>query len=173
MSRYLKRIILFLVIAIASYGFTIYATPYVILLVVKIGAKSTLNEPVYADIMTDKDRFVTMPNPDFLYVACGYSVLKTPVRITGNMPEDSYCSLALYSANTLNFFIRNDKQAKDKKVDVLLVRKGEGSKYTDSYEEVVEAPFPFGVMLVRILIENPDDLSYIREIQKSFVVTPI
>lgn len=173
MNRKIKYTILLFAIVIFSYWCTLVATPYAILLAIKIGSKSTLNQPVYANVMTEKDRQVVMPNPDFLYVACGYDIRKSPIRITGIMPEDSYCSLALYTSNTLNFYIQNDRQTKNKKVDLLLVKKGEEANYKESNDKVIISPTKVGVMLVRILINDTSKLDYYKNIQRSYLITPL
>jgi uncharacterized membrane protein len=173
MSKSLKYTCLLIASGLLSYWLTVSLTPYVILLAVKTGSKSTLNQPVYAGIITEKDRHVVMPNPDFLYVACGYDLRKSPVRITGVMPDSSYCSVALYAANTLNFYIRNDRQTADRNVDFLLVKKGEEDKYDNTENTIVSSPTSAGVMLVRILIEDTAKINYLKEIQHTFKVTPL
>lgn len=170
MIRYLKGILILLISAVAGYLLTVQATPYVILLAIKKGSGTTMNSPVYADIITDDHRQVVMPNPDFLYVACGYDIRKAPLRITGTMPEDSYCSVALYAANTLNFYIRNDRQTPGKEVDILLVKQGDEARYADTHPKVVASPSSVGFMLVRILVRDTSEVGYLKGVQGSWKV---
>jgi uncharacterized membrane protein len=170
MRKLITAIIIVLLSAAVGYWLAIIATPYVVLLKVKSGAQSSFNQPVYADLITDKDRHVVMPNPDFLYVVCGYDIRKSPVRITGMMPDSNYCSVALYSANTRNFYIRNDRQTPGKQVDFLLVKKGDEAKYAGTLDEIVVSPSSIGVMLVRILVRDTSEVEYLKGMQRSWKV---
>jgi len=96
MRRTTSGILIFSLTAWAAYQTTVFLTPYVVLLKVKLHSRSEFNQPVYADRITDKDRHVVLPNPDFLYVAAGYSLRQAPIRITGRMPQGTYSSVALY-----------------------------------------------------------------------------
>ena len=156
--------------AFAAYYLTVLATPYAVLAFVKTGAKSKLNQPVYSDIITDKDRHVVLPNPDFLYVACGYNLWEGPLRITGKMPDNSYASVALYASNTKNYYILNDRQVPQKEFDVLLVKEKDRSKFQTSENEVVASPTNLGVILMRILINDTSNIDYLSNIRDSFKV---
>lgn len=169
MNTVLKRSFLFSIVAVAAYFLTIFLTPYVILLVVKAGARSELNVPVYTDVITEKDRHVVLPNPDFLYVASGYNLLNGPVRISGRMPDSSYYSFSLYTANTKNYYIKNDRDTPEKEYAVILTHNKEDiKKYPQN--EVIVSPTYIGAMLVRVLIDKTENIEQLKEVQRSFKV---
>ncbi len=168
MRKTATGLLIFLLTALPAYHLAVFLTPYAVLLKVKLSSRSDFNKPVYADIITGKDRYVVLPNPDFIYVAAGYDIRKSPVRITGVMPEGTYCSVALYASNTLNYFIQNDRQLPGKKVDLFLVKEGDEMKYDEKGAQVVFSPSSMGTMLVRILINDTSRIDYLKEVQKTF-----
>ncbi len=173
MRKTISGILIFTLTGFAAYWSVIFVTPYAVLLKVKLSSRSEFNHPIYADIITDKDRHVVLPNPDFLYVVSGYDIRKSPVRITGKMPEDAYSSIAVYSNNTLNFFIKNDRQTPSKEFNILLVKEGEDVKYSESGSEVLPAPSNLGTVMMRILIDDTSRIDYLKEIQKTFRIEPL
>lgn len=147
-----------------GYYFVLFATPRGVLLMLKSRSKGELNQPVYNDVITEKDRLVALPNPDFLYVAMGYDVRKHDLEISGRFPDSSYCSIAFYDTDTRNYFIKNDKEGDDYKI--LLTNNGTHS-YDTEYQPVY-ANSSRGFILVRILITDPSQVEYMKEIQHSF-----
>lgn len=168
----LKAILLFSIAVLAGYFLTVFITPRYILLKIKLNSGSKMNVPVYSDVMTDKDRHVVMPNPDFLYVACGYNLWGGPIRVTGKMPDSTYSSVALYSDNTMNYYIKNDKQTADKKYSFILTR-NEKDKARFMNEEVIVSPSGLGTILTRTLIDKPENIEKLKEVQQSFKVGEI
>ena len=169
MNSTLKSILIVVLAAVAGYFLTIFITPRYILLKIKFNSGSKMNVPVYSDLMTDTHRHVVMPNPDFLYVACGYNLWKGPIRITGKMPDNTYSSVAFYSENTLNYYIKNDRQTPEKKYSFILTRDEEDkAKYPN--EEVVVSPSWLGTILTRTLIAKPENIEQLKEVQRSFKV---
>ncbi|MEX0812864.1 MAG: DUF1254 domain-containing protein [Chitinophagales bacterium] len=168
MKNYILYILLFLLVSIGAYKLTIHATPYAVLFVVKLIGNGVLNEPVYTEAITDKERRVVMPNPDFIYVAMGYNLYNGPVRISGKMPEDSYASVALYNSNTQNYFVLNDRETPNKSFTLLLSREENTNPNKDESSQLISSPSGLGVVLMRILVKDKDNLSYFREIQQSF-----
>jgi len=170
MNRYFKALIIFIAVAIGSYFLVIFITPSVVMLGVKAKAKSTLNVPVYSDVVTHKDRHVVLPNPDFLYVVCGYNLWDGPLKITGTMPDSSYCSFSLYSGNTHNYYIKNDRETPEKKFEILLTYDDCLTANNPQQLECITSPTYMGVMMVRILIDKPENLEKLKEIQRTFKV---
>ncbi|HXH18500.1 MAG TPA: DUF1254 domain-containing protein [Chitinophagales bacterium] len=168
MRKTITGILIFTVAAVAAHYGVIFATPYAVLMKVKSSARSPFNKPVYADVITDKDRKVVLPNPDFLYVAAGYDIRKSPLKITGKMPEGTYSSIAFYSSNTQNYYIRNDRQTPRKEFNILLVKKGEEKKFSADDAEVVASPSSFGTVMMRILIDDTARMDYLKKIQHTF-----
>jgi uncharacterized membrane protein len=170
MNKYFKVLILFIVVAITSYFIVIFITPAAVMLAVKAKATSTLNVPVYSNVITHKDRHVVLPNPDFLYVVCGYNVWNGSLKISGKMPENSYYSFSLYSGNTLNYYIKNDRNTPEKEFELILTHEDCLAANNPQPIECVTSPTYMGVMMVRILIDKPENLEKLKEIQRSFKV---
>ncbi len=169
MNTTIKSILIVVLAAVAGYFLTIFITPRYILLKIKFNSGSKLNVPVYSDVMTEKDRHVVMPNPDFLYVACGYNLWNGPIRVSGKMPDSTYSSVAFYSENTLNYYIKNDRQTSEKRYSFILTRNEEDkAKYPN--EEVVVSPSWLGTILTRTLIDKPENIEQLKELQRSFKV---
>ena len=169
MKTALKSLLILVFAALAGYFLTIYITPRYILLKIKFNSGSKMNVPVYSDVMTDKDRQVVMPNPDFIYAASGYNLNNGPIRITGIMSDSTYSSVAFYSDNTLNFYIKNDKQTKNKKYSFILT-KDEEDKVKYPNDEVIISPSNFGTILTRTLIDKPENIQELMVVQRSFKV---
>ena len=169
MNNTVKSILIVVIAAVAGYFLTIYITPRYILLKIKFNSGSKMNVPVYSEVITEKDRHVVMPNPDFLYVASGYNLWNGPIRISGRMPDSTYSSVAFYSDNTLNYYIKNDKQSPDKKYSFILT-KNEEDKANYPNEEVIISPSFMGTILTRTLIDKPENIEQLKEIQRSFKV---
>lgn len=169
MNTTVKSILIVVFAAVAGYFLTLYITPRYILLKIKFNSGSKMNVPVFSDVITEKDRHVVMPNPDFLYVASGYNLLNGPIRISGNMPDSNYSSVAFYSDNTLNYYIKNDRQTPDKKYSFILT-KNEKDKANYPNEEVIISPSWFGTVLTRTLIDKPENIEQLKEVQRSFKV---
>jgi len=172
MSTTIKSVFIVLVAAFAGYFLTVFLTPHYILLKIKFNSGSKMNVPVYSEVMTQKDRHVVMPNPDFLYVACGYNLWNGPIRISGKMPDSTYASVALYADNTLNYYIKNDRQSPDKSYNFILT-KNEDDKANYPNEEVIVSPSGMGTILTRTLIDAPENIEKRRETQISFKVEEI
>jgi len=170
MNRNVKGVIYFLVAAVASYFLVVFVTPTFILAVVKAKTKSEFNVPVYTKVITDKNRDIVLPNPDFLYVVCGYNVWEGPLKITGTMTDSSYYSLSLYSGNTKNYYIKNNQSATEKEFEIILTNKDGGATINNEGLECITSPSYFGFIIVRILIDNTHNLQKLQEIQSSFKV---
>ena len=115
--------------------------------------------------MDEKARRVVRPSPNLLYSACGYDVSKGPIRLSAPIPKDTYWSLSIFAANTDNFFVINDRQAKSDRVEVILVNKG-GTVPDPGDAIVVEAKAIVGAVLFRMLIPDESRLDELIGIQK-------
>lgn len=173
MQRTLSGLLIFAVAGWLAYHTVVFLTPYAVLLKLKLASHSQFNQPVYADVITDKDRHVVLPNPDFLYVVSGYNIRKAPVRITGRLPEGTYSSIAFYSSNTRNFYVQNDRQTTDKEISILLVKEGDEKKFAGKGGEVVAAPSALGTVMVRMLIDDTGRIGYLKEVQRTFRIHPV
>jgi len=111
------------------------------------------------------------PSPDLLYSICFYDVSKTPLQISATVP-DTYWSISLFQNNTVNFFVKNDRQVQGKKVNFLLI--GKDTSYTNAGNaEVIVSPTDTGVLLFRMLITDATKLSELLRIQKKTCCRPV
>ena len=111
------------------------------------------NRAAYPAPVDASARSVVMPSPDMLYSVCAFDVRQGPVRITADPRLKSYWSIALYTANSDNFFVVNDRMATGKPVNLWLVSEGAnvGGQQPPAGAEVVVSPSPTGFLLMRVL----------------------
>jgi uncharacterized membrane protein len=143
--------------AVLVHVMAVWSTPYLIMKVLMDGpdaqAMHMHNRAVFPPPVSAKVRTVVMPSPDLLYSVCVYDLSTGPVRISANPGLPSYWSIALYGANSDNFFVINDHEAAGKPVDLLLVS-GRDSTMRDSTangSQIVVSPSVKGFMLMRVL----------------------
>lgn len=165
MWKGIRYLFLLIVVAFGAYHFTLWATPRAVLVALKFKAKSELNTPYYNDVVTDRDRMVALPNPDFLYVAMGYDIRSSDLILSGKMPDSTYYSMALYGTDTRNFFRVNDRQCPEKAFSYRLTR---ADVVSESAVQTIVSPTPVGFLLIRILIIDPSQVDHLKEIQRSF-----
>jgi len=151
-----------LVTAILVHLISIWAAPRLIMQILMNGPMAQQmnmqNQAAFPPPVTASSRSVVMPSPDLLYSVCVYDVSSGPVRITANPQLKSYWSIALYAANSDNFYVVNDRKADGKPVDLWLVSEG-GNANTQSVpagSEVVVSPSKKGFLLMRVLTGNYD-----------------
>ncbi len=135
----------------------------------KIG--TTENEFRYAAIPDENSRFVTKPNPDFLYATCFYNLEDGPLHLIGNMPDSTYWSIALYEPNTVNFYVKNDMEFNTDKLD-LIISKNEINNL--GKERNIISPSEKGLILFRILVtdNSPENVERYEAFQKSIMLEP-
>lgn len=118
-----------------------------------IGGKGT-NVITHGERATAAARRIVKPSPDLLYSQCVYDVSRRPLKITSAAPTDTYWSVALYAANTDNFFVLNDTQAKGLPATIILMGPGQTVPPQPDGTHVVTAPSTKGVVLFRTLIND-------------------
>jgi len=96
---------------------------------------------------------VVMPSPDLLYATCAFDVRQRPLRIQADPKLPGYWSIALYAANSDNFFVLNDRQAAGAPVDLVLVGPDTAKPgVLPAGAKVVTAPGGRGLLLMRVLV---------------------
>ena len=106
----------------------------------------------YFPPMTDaSQRRIVMPSPDLLYATCVFDLSSRPLRVRADPKTRGYWSIALYAANSDNFFVINDRQAQGRPVDLLLVGSDRGAVTAPDGALVVRAPGARGMLLMRVL----------------------
>jgi uncharacterized membrane protein len=138
----------------------VWALPWVIMDRVMSGAAAQelnmLNRAAFPPAVDASARRVVMPSPDMLYSVCVFDVSSGPVRVTAQPGLKTYWSIALYGANSDNFFVVNDRQAGDAPVDLWLVSEGPNvsAPSVPAGTQVVVTPSRKGFLLMRVLTGN-------------------
>jgi uncharacterized membrane protein len=119
-----------------------------------------------------QDRHIPrLASPDLAYSAAGFDLSAGPLRITAPV-ADHYSSVSLYAANTDNFFVVNDRQAQGGRFDFLLVGpKSPEPSVPDT--PVVRAPSNTGLILLRFLVVDSDQLGRIESLRPQIACTPL
>ncbi len=117
-----------------------------------------------------KSRIVTTPNNDTLYSSANLDLRAGPVRI--DVPDfgQRYYSIALMDEFTNNFAYIGRRTTGTKAGSFLVVGpswKGQAQKEV----KIIRAPTPDVTLLVRILVDGPDDLDAVHRLQDAIVLT--
>jgi uncharacterized membrane protein len=151
------RVLTLIVTVVVVHVAAVWVAPRIIMQVLMHGSiaqsMNMQNQAAFPPPVTAQSRQVVMPSPDLLYSVCVFDVKDGPVRITANPQLASYWSIALYAANSDNFFVVNDRNAAGKPVDMWLVSEGANAqgKPIPEGSTVVVAPTTEGFLLMRVL----------------------
>jgi uncharacterized membrane protein len=109
---------------------------------------------------------VVRSSPDMLNMFGVYDASREPVRIRCFVPDwDSYWSISLYAWNTENFYVLNDRKAKPGELELIVV--GPGGKHDGKANEtVVAAPTARGVIVIRAVLNNPEDAAGVARVRQ-------
>ena len=156
--------------SICSYNLTIHYIPNIVYGVFhnKIEKNQDIgdNEIKHFDIPNYKSRDVVMPNPDFLYSVSFYDLSSGDLKLKGNMPDSTYWSVSFYKTNTINWYVKNDKEFNSNRLELnLTINNTKG-------ENIIHSPVKKGLMIIRILVENKDQnsIDYYKSLQKSITI---
>ncbi|MDR3497805.1 MAG: DUF1254 domain-containing protein [Parvibaculum sp.] len=137
----------------------------------KIGT-DTKNAFVSPPLATAAARTIVRPSPDLAYSTCVLDLSKGPVRVTVPLTAP-YTSVALYSARTDNYFVRKDRDAAGKDLDIIVVGPGAPSPANvPSGVDVVTAPTARGLVLVRRVVESPEAFPALDAIRHKATCAP-
>jgi uncharacterized membrane protein len=140
-------------VAVVVHLAIVYATPRLLMdAAIERLSAGRYNSWRIAERVTPLSRTIVRPSPDFAYSACPYDVGDGPVVIRA-APWDAYWSLSLYAANSDNFFVLDDREARGG-ADIVVVRRG-GTLPEDA-GRVVTSPSRRGVALIRRLAPTLD-----------------
>jgi uncharacterized membrane protein len=148
------------VTAIIAHLALVWATPRLIMRHVMSSPEAVemnmLNNAAFPPPVDASSRRVVMPSPDMLYSVCVFDVSKGPVRVTAQPGLKTYWSIALYGANSDNFFVVNDREVGDAAVDLWLVSEGPNAAdpTVPNGAKVVVTPSEKGFLLMRVLTGN-------------------
>lgn len=118
----------------------------------------------------EDSRAVVMPNPDFAYVSMFYDIGEGPLNITGQMPDSTYWSVALYEPNTSNHYVKNDMQYGSSNLNVVIAPESQSSTTIDG-AELINSPTKEGFLLIRILGTKRTDVEKQKIIELMKTVT--
>ena len=115
-------------------------------------------------------------SPDMLLIFGTYDVTNGPVSIRCKVPPlDNYWSISLYAWNTDNFFVLNDRTARLRAFDVVVVPPDATHANKKEDEEVVVAPTPKGIVIVRAVVkdrDNREEITQLEGIMRQIAIIP-
>jgi len=172
--RWIVNLLSVVVVAVVAYIAVLGGTPYLIMgrtmkgVANRAGGYNTALSG--GQLPTSASRGVVRPSPDLLYTACAFDVSGGPVLIAG-APSDAYWSVALYAANTDNFYVLDDRQAAGKPVAIVLVSQDRLQSIPADYKtaRIVEPPSKRGIVLFRYLVLDSQELEAARAAQRTAV----
>ncbi len=139
----------------------------------KFGNYRYQNVLFHGPLTSEKTRTVPFPTPHAMVSSCIYNVSDKPLRIKAVIPDSVYFSVTFFARNQDCYFTLNDIEAKQKfghNVEIIL--KSPKSTYNAKGDEIIVLTPRFsklGLILIRIVIMNPEDkneIDRIRKIQK-------
>lgn len=174
----------FIVVAVTVHLLAVWAAPTVIMRMVSskvasVAAGNTQastqavahNGIIHAQQVTAQSRSIVMPSPDMLYSVCSFDLSQGPLHITANPAISTYWSIALYAANSDNFYVINDRQAQGKPVDLTLVPRNSSEAGKPG---VVVAPSDTGLLLMRVLTGNYEaEKAVLEPARRTLQCTPL
>ena len=145
-------------LALAAHVALVRAVPWLVMWRLSANAPPESRQPgaVYLPPMTDHtQRRIVMPSPDLLYASCAFDVSERPLRIRADPKAPHYWSIALYAANSDNFFVVNDRQAGGAPVDLVLIGPHVApSSALPASVQAVRSPTRRGLLLMRVLVTD-------------------
>lgn len=152
-----------LLLALAVHVASVYLVPRFIMLrtMAAISRNAGVNAISHGQRPTARSRGVVRPSPDLLYSTCIYDLgaAHGALRVHARDMPATYWSVSLFDADTNNFFVMNDHQAKNGAVDFLLISPG---AFVDGNRlPVVIAPSERGIVLFRTLINDETHIAQI------------
>jgi uncharacterized membrane protein len=153
----LRRVLVVVSIAAAVHLLAIWAVPRIIMSRLLDGVASAASGGVFLPPMTDaSQRRVVMPSPDLLYALCRLELTDRPVRIRADPDPVPLWSIALYGANSDNFFVLNDREAQGAPVDIVLLPPATGAAGLRLPDGARVLPTPGGpvLLLMRLLVTD-------------------
>lgn len=171
MSGWGKYVIAALGVAIIAHIAVIFATPRVLMnvAITRISSVAGINVWQLSDRVTAASRAIIRPSPDFAYSACVYDLSDGPVVISA-APWEPYWSLSLYAANTDNFFVIDDREARYG-AEITLVERGK--PHPEGASMVIESPSKRGIALIRRLAPSPDTYNGAAQVARQDVCASV
>jgi len=156
--RWPVHVLLALLVMALTHALTVWAIPRLIMdrIITLGGGDAAMQQSgtgVYLPPPTDHtQRRIVMPSPDLLYATCAFDVSEQPLRVSLDTRYDRYWSIALYASNSDTFFVVNDRDAPDGRVDLLVKSPRHAGPSTAA--QTVTAPTHRGFLLMRLLVND-------------------
>jgi uncharacterized membrane protein len=157
MKNNYKWVIISILLAIIIHWLSLWRTPYFINGVAR--SRMPTNAFLHRPLPIAGEDKIVQTSPDILYSASAYQLDNRAIRL----------ELTLFADNTDNFFVLNDRQARQqfKKNQFSLALVPQGAKMAVSADQAVEVPSRKGIILIRMIVKNPQDQREIAELSKT------
>lgn len=172
MIKNLQYLLMFALGVMMGYQTFLKYYPNILYFGVKKKIANTENNFGFAQLPDAESQFVVKPNPDFLYSTCHYNLEDGPLRLTGDLPDSSYWSIAFYEPNTVNFYVKNDMEFHSDQLDMIITTDGKNLPKNAEDFEIVKSPHQKGLILFRLLItdKGKENVEKFKKIQESVKV---
>lgn len=158
------------IIAVVSHIALIHAVPRVLMgVAIERLGQSGLNSWRVADRVTPLSRQIVRPSPDFAYAACVFDVSRGPVRIRV-AAWSAYWSLSLYADNSDNFYVVDDREARQG-LDIVIARQ-RSREIERAGAAFVQTPSTRGIALIRRLAPNVESYNAAARTAEGDVCAP-
>ena len=148
-------------ITLAVHVVTLFTLPHFVMAQAlgKISQDGGYNAVRHIARADEHSRAVVRPSPDLLYSTCPFDLSKGPLRVQATVPPGTYWSVSVFDANTNNIFVVNDRQAKDGKVDFVVLPpisaiSGGSATTFATPPNAIRSPSTKGLVLFRTLIND-------------------
>jgi len=147
------RILGVLAIATAVHFSVVWAVPRVMMwklldsLGQAPGGANGTPAPFLPPLANANARRVVMPNPDLLYGLCALDLEQGAMIVRVDPKLSAYWSIALYSSNSDNFFVLNDREAGQLPVELRI-------STTANQPKAIVAPSKKVLLLMRVLVPD-------------------
>lgn len=161
-----KYVLATLIVAALTHFALIHATPRVLMNVAfdRLSAGGA-NAWRLGDRVTPDLRAIVRPSPDFAYSACAYDLSDGPLMLRV-APWHAYWSISLYASNSDNYFVVDDREARNG-VEIVLVERMRDAP--EDAARVVQSPGARGIALIRRLAPTAEEYSRAGEVARGDV----
>ena len=152
-----------LLIAVLVHAASLLLLPRLIMMrtMAAMTRRAAVNTIFFPPRPTAQARGIVRPSPDLLYSVCVYDLGAAGgvLRISTHDMPNTYWSVAVFDAETNNFYALNDRQSKTGAADFVLASKG--ASIAAGPLPVISAPTDRGIVLFRTLVADESRLAEI------------
>lgn len=171
MRRWLLPLVVGVIVAVAGYQFALAAAPRLLMraAIARVG-QGGMNRMTHGPLATDRARAIVRPSPDLAYSSCPFDLSGGPVRVQVAPAPSVYWSLSVFDSRTDTAFVRNNAEAGQQPIDIILARPGQAAA---AGREVVRVNGDRGIALVRILVQDRSGFPAIDAARRRSSCAPI